>query len=160
MTRLFATVLLAALAVGCEGNSPMSPSVPSGAGSQTSATGTWTGTASDSSSAAAAGGMMGQTGMGSMTWQLTHTGSNVTGTMTFSGMPGHMPGTLSGTITGDEMTFRMDMPVRSMMMSGCSADATGTARMNWTTMTMTGTYHGTHSCSGPFVNGQVTMTRR
>ena len=27
-------------------------------------------------------------------------------------------------------------------------------------MTMTGTYQGMHSCSGPFVNGQMSMTRR
>ena len=60
---------------------------PSASRSHTSATGTWTGSGSDSSSALGAGGMMGQAGMGTVTWELTQTGPNVEGTVTFSGMP-------------------------------------------------------------------------
>lgn len=108
------------------------------------------------------GSMMGQTGMGTMIWQLTQNGSTVTGSMSFSGsgMQGRMPGSLLGTMSGDDMTFTMDMPARSMMSSGCSSRATGTAHVNRSTMTMTGTYSGSHSCSGAFTDGQMTMARR
>ena len=43
------------------------------------------------------------------------------GLKTFSGMQGRMPGSFSGTMSGDEMTFTMDMPMASMMSSGCTA---------------------------------------
>jgi hypothetical protein len=124
--------------------------------------GTWAGTGSDSSSAMGAGGMMGQSDMGTMTWQLTQNGSTVTGPMSFSGsgMQGRMPGSFMGTMSGDDMAFTMDMPTSSMMSSGCSSRATGTAHVDRTTMTMTGTYSGSNSCSGAFAAGQMTMTRR
>ncbi len=107
-----------------------------------------------------AGSVMGQAGMGSMTWPLTQNGSTVTGSMSFAGMTGRMPGAFSGTISGDEMTFTMDMPINSMMSSGCVARGTGTARVDGTRTTMTGTYNGSNSCTGAFTNGQMTMTRR
>jgi hypothetical protein len=109
-----------------------------------------------------AGSMMGQTDMGAMTWQLTQNGPTLTGPMSFSGsgMQGRMPGSFVGTMSGDEMTFTMDMPTNSMMSSVCSSHATGTAHVNRTTMTITGTYGGSNSCSGAFANGQMTMTRR
>ena len=56
--------------------------------------------------------------------------------------------------------FAMDMPTSSMMSSGCSSSAAGTAHVNRTTMTMTGSYNGSNSCTGSFTNGQMTMTRR
>ena len=126
----------------------------------TSMNGTWTGSASDSSSAMGAGSLMGQAGIGTLTWPLTQSGSTVTGSMGFSGMQGRMPGAFSGTMSGDEMTFTMDMPINSMMSAGCTARATGMARLNETRMTMTGTYSGSNSCTGSFANGQMTMTRR
>ena len=70
------------------------------------------------------------------------------------------PGTFAGTMSGDDMTFAMDMPSNSMMATGCSSRATGTAHVNRTTMTMTGTYSGSNSCSGAYTSGQMTMTRR
>ena len=54
----------------------------------------------------------------------------------------------------------MDMATGSMMSSGCSSKATGTAHVNRTTMMMTGTYSGSNSCSGAFTSGQMTMNRR
>ena len=84
-----------------------------------------------------AGSLMGQAGMGTMTWPLTQSGSTVTGSMSFAGMPGRMPGAFSGMMSGDEMTFTMDMRT-----------------------TMTGTFGGSNSCTGSFTNGQMTMTRR
>lgn len=124
--------------------------------------GTWAGSGSDSSSAIVAGSMMGQSEMGAMTWQLTQNGSAVSGSMNFSGtgMQGRMPGTFMGTMSGDDMTFTMDMPTSSMMSSGCSSRATGTAHVDRATMTMTGAYGGSNSCSGTYGSGQMTMTRR
>jgi hypothetical protein len=139
----------------------MTPSGPTGATGATSMTGTWAGSASDSSSGSmGAGSLMGQAGMGTMTWPLTQSGSTVTGAMSFSGMQGRMPGSFSGTMSGEEMTFTMDMPNESMMSSGCSARATGTAHVDGTRMTLTGTYSGSNSCTGSFTNGQMAMTRR
>ena len=161
MTRVLVAVLCAFTTVACGDQSPVSPSAPSSATpTPISATGTWSGTAADSSSTSATAGMMGQAGMGAMSWQLTQTGSMVTGTMSFAGMQGHMPGAFSGTIAGDQLAFTMTLPMRSMMSPECSANASGLAHINWSTMTMTGTYQGMHSCTGPFVNGQMTMTHR
>jgi hypothetical protein len=106
--------------------------------------------------------MMGQTDMGAMTWQLTQNGSTVSGAMSFagSGMQGRTPGSFQGTMSGDDMTFTMAMAAGSMMSSGCSSNASGTAHVNRTTMTMTGTYTGSNSCSGAFTSGQMTMNKR
>jgi hypothetical protein len=154
MKKTFAAVLVMGFAAACGGNSPAAPSAP------VSVSGTWSGTASDSSSSMGAGSMMGQVGAGTMTWQLAQSGSTVTGSMSFSGMSGQMPGSFSGTMSGQDMTFTMNLPAGSMMSAGCSAQATGTAHLNGTTMTMTGTYSGSNSCNGAFSNGQMTMTHR
>ncbi|MCC6178197.1 MAG: hypothetical protein IT305_23075 [Chloroflexi bacterium] len=156
--------LLALLSSACGNSTPMSPSGMATSttppASQSSVSGTWSGTASDSSSALGAGAMMGQAGMGTPTWQLSQSGTMVTGTMSFGGMQGHMPGTLTGTMSGNDMTFTVDMPNASMMSSACTARATGTAHLDPTTMTMTCTYSGSNSCSGPFGTGQMNMSRR
>jgi len=159
MKIVFVGALLASFAAACGGNTAMSPS---GSTASASMAGTWAGIGSDSSSSMGAGSMMGQTDMGTMTWQLTQNGSTVTGPMSFSGsgMQGRMPGSFLGSMSGDDMTFAMDMPTSSMMSSGCSSSATGTAHVDRTTMTMTGTYSGSNSCSGAFANGHMTMTRR
>lgn len=162
--RLMAVGLLALLSSACGNSTPMSPSGMATSttppASQSSVSGTWSGTASDSSSALGAGAMMGQAGMGTPTWQLSQSGTMVTGTTSFGGMQGHMPGTLTGTMSGNDMTFTVDMPNASMMSSGCTARATGTAHLDPTTMTMTCTYSGANSCSGPFANGLMNMARR
>ncbi len=157
MKKSLAVLALVALSVACGSNSQMMPTGPSGT---TAMSGTWSGSASDSSSSMGAGSMMGQAGAGTMTSPLTQNGAAVTGTMTFSGMQGRMPGTFTGTMSGDDMTFTMDMPDSSMMSSGCSARATGTAHVDASRTTMTGTYSGSNSCTGAFTGGQMTMVRR
>lgn len=151
-----AVLALASWATACGGSPLTSPSSP------LSVAGAWAGIGSDSSTASAAGSMMGQADMGAMTWQLTQNGAMVTGPMSFSGpgMQGRSPGTFVGTMSGDDMTFTMDMPANSMMSAGCSSRGTGGAHVDRTTMTMTGTYSGTNSCSGAFTSGQLTMNRR
>ncbi len=157
MKQVIAVVLLAGFAAACGNTSSMGPTGPT---AQTVMTGTWAGSASDSSSSMGAGSLMGQTGMGTMTWPLTQSGSTITGSMSFAGMAGRSPGAFSGTMFGDDMTFTMDLPNNSMMSTGCTARATGTARVDSTRRTMTGTYIGSNSCTGAFTNGQMTMTRR
>ena len=154
MKQVFAVVLLSCFAAACGDSSPTAPTA------STSMTGTWAGSASDSSTSMGTGSLMGQAGMGTMTWPLTQSGSTVTGSMSFAGMQGRTPGAFSGMMSGDEMTFTMDMPMASMMSSGCTARATGTARVDGAKMTMTGTYGGSNSCTGAFTNGQMMMTRR
>ena len=154
MKQVFAVVLVSCFVAACGDSSPTAPTA------STSMTGTWAGSASDSSTSMGTGSLMGQAGMGTMTWPLTQSGSTVTGSMSFAGMQGRTPGAFSGMMSGDEMTFTMDMPMASMMSSGCTARATGTARVDRTKMTMTGTYGGSNSCTGSFTNGQMTMTRR
>ena len=157
MTKALALVLVALSVTACGGSSA---TAPSGTTSPVSMTGTWSGNPSDSSSAMGPGSLMGQGGMGTMTWPLTQTGSAVTGSMTFAGMQGRSPGSFVGAMSGDEMTFTLEMPIASMMSSGCTARATGTARVDGMRMTMTGTYSGSNSCTGSFTNGEMTMARR
>jgi len=154
MAKVFAAVALAAFTAACGSNSPTGPSGMTSA----SMAGTWAGSSSDSSNSMGTGSMMGQAGLGAMTWQLTQSGSTVTGSMSFSGMQGGRAGSFSGTMSGEVMTLVMDLPSGSMMSSGCSARATGTAHVTGTTMT--GSYTGSNSCTGAFTNGQMTMTRR
>ena len=122
--------------------------------------GIWAGSASDSTTAGVPGQMMGQSGMGTMTWQLTQTGNSVKGSMAFSGMPTLMPGSIVGTMDADDMTFTADMPMASMMSGRCAATAKGTVHVDRGTMTMTGTYSGSNSCSGAFADGHMDMARR
>lgn len=154
MKTIFVAVVLAVSTAACDGNSMTSPS------GTMPMTGTWAGSSSDSSLSMGTGSMMGQAGLGAMTWQLTQTGSTVTGSMSFAGMQGGKAGSFSGTMTGDDMVLMMTLPTGSMMSGGCSAQATGTARINRLTMTMTGTYSGSNTCTGSFMNGQMIMTRR
>ena len=155
---LIGVVLLGLLAAACGGSSNLA-TAPSSA---ISVSGTWSGTSTDSTTPAlGTGGMMGQAGMGTMTLQLVQNGSNVTGTMGFSGMGNNMMrGTFTGTMSGEDMNFTMNLPTGSMMSGSCSAQANGTAHMNGTSMTMTGSYSGTNSCTGGFSNGQMTMSRK
>lgn len=158
MTRTMAAMVVAGVAglgAACGGTTPTSPS----AAMTTSMTGAWAGLASDSSTTMGTGAMMGQVGLGTMTWQLTETGTTVTGVMSFSGMRGGTPGVFTGTVSGDDITFTMVLPSGSMMSAGCTAQATGALHVNRSTMTMIGSYQGTNACTGPFTGGQMTMSR-
>ncbi len=75
-----------------------------------------------------------------------------------TGPSGMTPASMAGTWAGSSSDSSNSMGTGSMMSSGCSARATGTARVSGTTMT--GSYSGSNSCTGTFTNGQMTMTRR
>lgn len=159
--RILGAVLLTGTTflTACGGSSGAVTPTPTLASTAT-VSGIWAGSASDSTTAAAPGQMMGQSGMGTMTWQLTQTGNGVKGSMTFSGMPTGMPGSIVGAMDADEMTFTADMPMASMMSGGCAATAKGTVHVDRGAMTMAGTYSGSHSCSGAFADGHMDMARR
>ena len=154
VTLLTGTTFLMACGGGAGTVTPGPSAVPAA-----TVTGVWTGTASDSTSATTPGEMMGQIGMGSMTWQLTQTGATVTGSMTFSGMANGKSGTFTGTMDADDMPFKLDLPMGTMMSGGCAASAKGTVHIDRVTMTMTGIYSGSNSCSGAFTDGQMTLAR-
>jgi hypothetical protein len=157
MNKALIVIVLTSFAAACGTTSSTAPS-----SSTASMAGTWAGTASDSSSTMGTGSMMGQVDMGAMTWQLSQSGSTVTGSMSFagSGMQNRMPGTFKGTMSGDDITFTMEMPAGSMMSAACQSTATGTGHVNRTTMIMTGTYTGTNVCTGMYTGGQTWMTHR
>jgi hypothetical protein len=153
-------VALAGVLAAC-GGSPAAPSTST----PVSVSGTWVGSGSDSSASLGAGSMMGQAGLGAMTWQLTQSGSTVTGSLGFSSMQGRMPGTLSGTMADGQLSFTFDMPMdeddmHGMMSSVCAAHVAGTVHIDTATMTMTGTYDGSNTCFGAFTNGQVSLTHQ
>ncbi len=157
--RLVAATLLGALALTACGGSTSSPAAPS---SPTSVSGTWTGSSHDT------------TGQETMSWNVTQSGSSLSGTMGMSdsgrGMMGN--GTMTGTVDGNTVTFHMNVPTGdfSGMMSSCSMAVDGQANMSSDGHTMTGTYTGSlsgmmsggmmgQSCGGAMSNGQFTLTR-
>jgi hypothetical protein len=154
MRWLVSAALVAAVgAAGCGSSS----STPAPTPSATMMSGTWVGSASDSSGTMMGGGVSASM-MGGTTWSITQTGNNFSGTMHVGG---HDGGTMvvSGTMTGRTGTFTMTMPAGSMMMSRCSATATGTFDID-DMMQFHGTYAGTNTCTGPFGQGQMTMTHQ
>ncbi len=157
--RYLVLALFGALAVtACGGNTSSSPVSPA----SMSMTGAWSGTSHDT------------TGQETMSWNLTQSGSNVSGAMgmndTTRSMMGN--GTMTGTVNGNTITFHMSVPTGgfSGMMASCSMAIDGQATMSPDGHTMTGTYTGTmagmmsggmmgQSCGGPMNNGQFTLTR-
>jgi hypothetical protein len=172
MRMLYVSTVLA-FAVGvtaCGGSSSM-PAAPTAANSPigtgtSAATGTWVGTAADSSGTTMGMSMgsmgMGMPGgsMGTMTWQITQTGTTFTGTVSFANYHGNGSMQVSGTMDGKNGTFTMTMPNGTMPMAGCSGQVTGTFDMDDKMVKLTGTYTGSTTCTGPFDHGQMTMSRQ
>ena len=159
--RKFGFILfLAVFVAGCGGSG--SSMGPTGPGSMANYAGTWGGSMSESGGATMGSGTMGglMRGMmaGQMTWQMTQTEANVTGHMEMSPFRGTGRMAISGTISGQTLTFTMNIPAGGMPELGCAATGNGIAHMNGNTMT--GTYSGSNTCSGPFSNGQFTLYRR
>jgi len=139
------------LVAGCGSDAPSSPSSSSGsASSSVNLVGTWTGTGSDSS------------GPGTFTWNITQqNGNQISGTITFrnaSNIGGL--GAISGTLSGTTLAFTLHVPVGALPppFSLCAISSDGSAQ-NVTASRISGTYTGTNSCSGPFNNGTLTMTK-
>ena len=145
MTRRAIFVSLCLLAsVHCGDN----PGGPSGQ----NLTGTWVGLFSDSGNTT-----------GRLTWLLTHSGSQLTGTMsgndTVSGVLTFSNATTTGSVTGSSLTSVWTFPLGSVvLLPNCAA--TINAQASVSNNTMTGTYSGTNTCTGPVTNGQFSLTKQ
>jgi hypothetical protein len=147
----FAGLLLAAVTLACE--TDMSPSGVSGAGSSATLnlTGTWSGTVSDTS------------GQLQMTWRLTQTNRDVTGTVTATtivGAPVYTGGTVNGTLSGSILSFTVTIPRGSIVeIPNCSITLTGTAT-DVQPASMSGTYAGSDSCLGAVDGGRLIFVKQ
>src|SRR5262245_36060233 len=149
LLALFALVSASACAGGGGGGSasPSQPTSPSAA--EASLSGTWTGSAADSS------------GPGVLSWQVSQSGSSISGSVTMAdtrtGIIGR--GSLSGSLSGSSITFSISVPVGGFdnPFGSCSATISGTAQAG--TGSITGTYTGSNSCSGDVGSGQFSMSR-
>jgi hypothetical protein len=63
-------------------------------------------------------------------------------------------------MNGKTGTFAMTMPSRTMPVAGCSGQASGAFDMDDTIVLMHGSCAGSATGSGPFTNGQMTMSRK
>ena len=158
---LFALTLLAFAAACGAAMTPTTPTpVPATPAPSASIdlTGSWTGTSTDSQ------------GLTVVNWTIAQSGATVTGTVTT-----HAPdptdgscnachrnksGTFTGTISAGTLTMTLAFaagadgdptPICSATMSGSAAALTGE---------LSGTYAGSDTCEGAFLNGRIAMARR
>lgn len=142
--------LVACAALACD-ETPSSPRRIGGTSSSVlDVSGTWTGSASDS------------TRQMSMTWRLTQSDRNITGTFTAVtpiGAPIYTAGAIAGTASATAVTFTITVPRGAVEGSPeCAATFTGTAddvRQD----SMAGTYEGSDTCGGTFAGGRFTLLR-
>jgi hypothetical protein len=111
--------------------------------------GAWSGTAKDSS------------GPGRMTWQLSQSGSAISGTMTMSDDVTQVTGqgTLSGTLSGNTLQFSIAIPAGGFTGSdsACSLSVSGSASA--TASAISGTFAGSNTCGGSVTGGEFTMSK-
>jgi hypothetical protein len=140
-------VLAATTFVACGSKEESTPTSPS---PSVNLTGTFAGTVSDAS------------GPGRMTWQLTQSGAQVTGTFTAtddtSGVA--VTGDVSGTLSDTNLPVRMNTPAGRLPApyTNCSIASEGTAQV--TSTTINGTYTGRNSCTGTFGTGRFSLTKQ
>ena len=96
-----------------------------------------------------------------MTWQLQQSDAAVSGTLTMTdtGTGRAGLGTITGTMSGEALSFTLRVPLGGFAdpWASCTAEVTGAAQVS--ASTMTGSYTGTNSCTGPISSGQFTLTR-
>ena len=152
------STLLGLAACGAQSPATRNPVGPSPSNPSASLSGTWIGSVSDSSGSMMGAGLSAAM-MAQMTWQITQTGNTFTGIMQFPGYSGHGTMTVSGTIDGATATFTITMPSGAMMMASCTATASGTFDVNEFMTQMHGTYTGSNTCTGPFNDGHMNLSR-
>jgi hypothetical protein len=135
-------LMLAGACSGKESSAPVAPTVTS-----VNVAGSWRGTATDSS------------GDGSLTLQLTESGTNLSGTVTMSVITVAGRGTVTGTVSGSTIHLTITIPAGGFdaPFSGCTATVSGDGQV--TASSISATYTGTNSCSGPVTKGQLTLTK-
>ena len=113
--------------------------------------GSWSGTATDTA------------GTFRMSWQLSQSGPNVTGTVigtTPVGAPLYANGTFTGALSGNVLTFTIAIPRGGVADApDCSITFSGTAR-DVTNTGITGMYTGNDSCLGAILDGRLTMLKQ
>lgn len=150
-SRLLCLALVSLLALACD-DGPTSPvTIGSGGSRALDVTGTWIGAASDS------------TRQVTMTWQLTQSDRNVTGTFratTPVGAAIYTGGSVAGTVSASAVAFTITVPRGSVADApDCSATFSGTAD-DVRADSMSGTYSGSDTCGGTFVGGRFTLLKQ
>jgi hypothetical protein len=144
---LAALMFTGACGGGGSSSSPSSPSPPAASG--VSLAGQWKGTATDSS------------GPGTITMQVTQTGTDLSGTvtMTVTGVSTTGRGTLTGTLSGTSIQLTIAIPAGGFdaPYTNCNASVSGSGQAS--ASSITATYTGTNSCSGPVTGGQLTVSK-
>ena len=147
-----AAILCALLgAFACNGEQTPTPTEPTQpTAPPVDVTGTWSGSAADSS------------GSGQMTWRLTQANSAINGTLvildTDTGVNGQ--GSVTGTVAGSSISFSIAIAAGGFdaPFATCTSSVSGTATVS--SPTITGTYTGSNSCTGPISAGQLTLSKQ
>ena len=153
LTPILPMLLLAILVSSCDSPATSSSIGRSGGASPSQVvnlTGAWSGTATD------------PLGQVQMFWQLTQSGTSVTGTVsanTIVGVPLYA-GTITASLTASTLTFRITVPRGSIIeLPDCSLTLTGSAT-DLQADSMAGTYTGEHSCFGTVQGGRFLLTKQ
>lgn len=141
------TLASATAACGGGSSSPSAPSTPPSA--SVNIAGQWRGIAEDSS------------GPGTITLQVTQSGTNLSGTvtMTVTGTSITGRGTLTGTLSGSTIRFTFTIPAGGFdaPYASCNASVSGDGRA--TATSISAAYSGTNSCSGPVTGGELNLSK-
>lgn len=144
MHRALILAGLLALVVGCSASSTTAPAV-----SSLDVTGTWIGTVSFQNISA------------KMTWQLTETGSNVTGPVTIALSDGTvlLNGFLTGSLPGSSLSYTVAVGAGGIpTQPTCVGQLSGT--MAATASTLSGSFGvASSSCTVPLATTSVTLTK-
>ena len=137
--------LFALAAAGACTKAESSPAAPAATG--VNVAGAWRGTASDSS------------GPGSITLQVTQSGTDLTGSVNMSVTTVTGRGTLTGTVTGTGIRLTIAIPAGGFdaPFASCTASVSGSGQASASSITLT--YTGTNSCSGPITKGELTLSK-
>lgn len=152
-SRLLCLVLGIAAWAGCDDGptTPVRIGTANGGAATANVSGTWIGTATDS------------TRQLSMTWQLTQSDRNVTGTFTATtpvGAPVYSAGAITGTVSSSSLAFTISVPRGSVVdFPDCTATLSGTAD-DVRSDSMAGTYSGTDTCGGTFAGGRFSLLKQ
>jgi hypothetical protein len=143
--QLFLPLLLFTFTAGCKGTSSSAPAAPSAI--VVNLAGSWRGTATDSS------------GPGTISLQITQSGTNLTGTASLSVITATGRGTLTGTVSGSSIHLTIAIPAGGFdgPFGSCTASVTGDGAASPSSITLI--YTGTNSCSGPITKGELTLSK-
>ncbi len=138
-------LLVLTLTTACKSDSATTPAAP--AATVLNVAGSWRGTATDSS------------GPGTISLQITQSGTNLTGTVNMSVTTATGRGTLTGTISGSTIHLTIAIPAGGFdaPFGTCTASVTGDGAAS--ASSITAIYTGTNSCSGSITKGELTLSK-